>query len=55
MIRTGEVLQTERLILRRPRASDREPFARLNADPRVMEFFPAPLSLEESNALMDRI
>ena len=55
MIRTGEVLQTERLILRRPRPSDREAFARLNADPRVMEFFPAPLSLEESNALMDRI
>jgi RimJ/RimL family protein N-acetyltransferase len=48
-------LQTERLILRRPHQSDRLPFARMNADPRVMEFFPATLSLDESNALMDRI
>jgi RimJ/RimL family protein N-acetyltransferase len=27
----------------------------MNADPRVMEFFPATLSREESDALMDRI
>ena len=40
----AEVLRTERLILRRPREADREPFARMNADPRVMEFFPATLS-----------
>ena len=36
-------------------SSDREPFARLNADPRVMEHFPSPLSREESDALADRI
>jgi RimJ/RimL family protein N-acetyltransferase len=48
-------IQTKRLILRRPRQEDRGPFARMNADPRVMEFFPAPFSLHESNALMDRI
>ena len=30
-------LQTERLLLRRWREADREPFAALNADPRVME------------------
>jgi RimJ/RimL family protein N-acetyltransferase len=34
---------------------DREPFAALNADPRVMEHFPAPLSHEESDTLAARI
>ena len=48
-------LRTERLLLRAWRAGDREPFARMNADPRVMEFFPAPLSRAESDALADRI
>jgi RimJ/RimL family protein N-acetyltransferase len=49
------ILTTHRLILRPWRASDREPFARMNADPRVMEFFPARLSREESDAMVDRI
>lgn len=48
-------LTTDRLILREWRETDREPFARLNADPQVMEYFPAPLSWGESNALMERI
>jgi len=48
-------LRTHRLYLRRWRASDREPFAALNADPRVMEYFPAALSREESDALAARI
>jgi RimJ/RimL family protein N-acetyltransferase len=33
-------LRTERLLLRRWRPSDREPFAQINADPVVMEHFP---------------
>jgi RimJ/RimL family protein N-acetyltransferase len=37
-------LDTERLRLRQWRAADLEPFVQLNADPRVMEFFPVPLS-----------
>jgi ribosomal-protein-alanine N-acetyltransferase len=45
---------TERLILREWRASDREPFARMNCDPVVMEHFPALLPREESDALVDR-
>lgn len=49
------VLLTERLILRRWRESDRESFARLNADPQVMEFLPHPLQRAESDALVDRI
>jgi ribosomal-protein-alanine N-acetyltransferase len=48
-------IQTERLVLRRWRASDREPFAVLNADPVVMEHFPATLSHVESDAFVDRI
>lgn len=47
-------LETERLILRRWRASDREPFRKINADPRVMEFFPKTLSAAQSDALIDR-
>jgi RimJ/RimL family protein N-acetyltransferase len=48
-------LHTDRLILRRWRREDREPFARLNADPRVVEFLPGALSRQESDALADRI
>ena len=44
-------MATERLILRQWRDSDREAFARMNADPRVMEFMPSVLSKEESDAL----
>ena len=51
----AEGLVTERLLLRRWRKSDRDPFRSLNADPRVMEFFPAVLSPEETDAAMERI
>jgi RimJ/RimL family protein N-acetyltransferase len=46
---------TERLRLRRWRPSDRAPFAAMNADPRVMEYFPSVLSRDGSDALVDRI
>ena len=45
---------TERLQLRQWRAADREPFAVLNADPKVMEFYPASLSRPESDAMANR-
>jgi RimJ/RimL family protein N-acetyltransferase len=48
-------IATERLILRRWQARDREPFARMNRDPQVMEHFPAPLTKLESDALVERI
>lgn len=54
-VRSTDSIVSERLILRRPREADREPCARMNADPRVMELFPATLSREESDALVDRI
>lgn len=47
--------ETRRLLLRRWRDSDREPFAALNSDPRVMRYFPAVLSRAESGRLVDRI
>lgn len=47
-------LQTERLLLRRWRFTDLEPFAAINADPAVMEQFPAPLSTAESAKLIER-
>jgi ribosomal-protein-alanine N-acetyltransferase len=49
------MLKTERLVLRRWRDSDREPFAAINADPEVMEHFPATLTPDESDAAIDRI
>jgi ribosomal-protein-alanine N-acetyltransferase len=48
-------LETPRLLLRRWRDEDRPPFAAVNADPLVMEHFPAALSRAESDALVDRI
>jgi len=48
-------LLTERLWLRRWVLEDRAPFARLNADARVVEFFPSALAREESDARADRI
>lgn len=47
-------LVTERLRLRRWHDEDRAPFARLNADPRVTEYLPYPLTRAESDALVDR-
>lgn len=52
---SGPELETPRLRLRRWRPTDREPFAALNADPAVMEHFPAPLGPEESDELLERI
>jgi RimJ/RimL family protein N-acetyltransferase len=44
-----------RVCLRRWRDEDREAFAAMNSDPRVMEFFAGPLSRVESDAMIDRI
>jgi RimJ/RimL family protein N-acetyltransferase len=51
----GPRLTTKRLLLRRWRADDLAPFAEINADPAVMEHFPATLSPAESAALVARI
>ena len=46
----GVIIQTERLILRQWSEKDLEPFAQLNADPRVREYFPGLLSRQESDS-----
>lgn len=51
----GPELRTARLLLRRWREADLEPFARLNADPAVMEHLPGTLSAEQSRRLVERI
>jgi RimJ/RimL family protein N-acetyltransferase len=48
------VIRTPRLLLREWRPEDREPFAALNADPRVMEFLPGKLPRAQSDALARR-
>lgn len=50
----ADEMRTGRLLLRRWKPEDREPFAAINADPRVMEFLPELLSREQSDALADR-
>jgi RimJ/RimL family protein N-acetyltransferase len=55
MMRRFDVLRTDRLIMRRWRDADRDPFAALNADPEVMRYFPASLDRGASDALVDRI
>ena len=51
----AETMRTERLILRPWRDSDIEPFAAMNADPRVMEFFPKLATREETEAMVGRL
>jgi RimJ/RimL family protein N-acetyltransferase len=48
-------IETDRIILRRWQSSDVEPFVSLNADARVMEFFPARLSRAETEAMISTI
>lgn len=46
--------RTARLLLRGFRGEDLEPLAALNADPRVMEHLPGPMSLQDSAAQLAR-
>ena len=48
-------LNTPRLILRNWKREGRQPFALLNADPRVCEFLPNLITREETLALLDKI
>ena len=50
-----EGLTTGRLFLRRWQDADLVPFRAINADPRVMEFFPSMLTAEESDQAVVRI
>ena len=48
-------IRTARLVLRPWREEDFAPFAALNADPRVMEWFPSVQTKEESDAMATRL
>lgn len=48
-------IETERLTLRQFTPHDRASMATINGDPTVMEYFPAPMTRPQSDALMDRI
>lgn len=50
---TAVEFETARLRLRQWRDADREPFAALNADPAVMEYFPSTLSRQASDASIE--
>jgi RimJ/RimL family protein N-acetyltransferase len=50
-----DAIATGRLLMRRWRESDREPFAALNADPQTMRFFPHTLDRAASDAFVDQI
>lgn len=54
-LRSPAIIRTKRLVLRPWKKEDLEHFAKLTADPRVMEYFPAPLTREESDQLAQRI
>ncbi len=49
------ILRTERLLLRRWREADLEPFHRLNNDPRVLDFLPGPLDRGQCEAWVERM
>ena len=47
-------LETPRLLLCRWQETDRAPFAQMNADPVVMQYFAAPMTREQSDKAIDR-
>jgi RimJ/RimL family protein N-acetyltransferase len=53
--RRFDTIKTDRLLMRRWKDSDREPFAALNRDPDTLRFFPATLDRQASDAFVDRI
>ena len=55
MTETRTILETERLSLRSWRDSDRDLFREINADPKVMEFFPFRRSHEEADAFLRKL
>ncbi len=48
-------IETDRLILRGWKETDREVFAMMNSNPNVMRHFPATLDREESDRFISRI
>ncbi len=55
MSRLEPEIHTARLLLRRWREADLEPFARINADPQVCAFLAAPMTRSQSDVLVQRV
>lgn len=51
----GIYMETERLILRSWKYEDRKLFAEMNGSKTIMKYIPTTLSVDESNAFVDRI
>ena len=51
---TATILETPRLVLRQINTNDLEYLAGVMSDPEVMKFFPQPLSVEETEAWIER-
>ena len=49
------LFQSERLGFRAWQDADKIPFREMNSDPDVMEFFPEPLSAEQSDQMVERL
>lgn len=49
------MIETERLVLRQWRDADRDPWAAMNADAEVMEFFPSTLTREQADGFVDHV
>ncbi|MFS8183598.1 GNAT family N-acetyltransferase [Pseudovibrio denitrificans] len=48
-------IETERLVLRKWEPRDLEGLVEMNADPKVMEFFPAVMSRQDSERMFERL
>lgn len=46
------VIETDRLILRTWKEKDAEPYYQINQDPKVIEFLPGPITMEQANDFM---
>ena len=55
ILTTNPEIITDRLRLRRWHPTDLDPFAAMNADPRVAEYLPTPLSRDESETFITRV
>ena len=55
MSRRFDTIGTQRLLMRRWREADRDPYAAMNADPVVMRYFPAVLDRAASDASIDKM
>ncbi|WP_435412577.1 GNAT family N-acetyltransferase [Psychroserpens mesophilus] len=54
-MKTNYIFKSERLGFRNWNAKDLDEFAKINADEEVMEYFPKPLTRNETLALIDRL